>query len=110
MIGRSNPQSQLFGTRPLSDSVPEGHVLRKIRDVVDEALAPLLRAYESSYSSGGVYGVPPEVLIRAKLLQALYSIKSERSLCEHIEWNLAFRCDRSPFLDPLRVLAFLPPF
>lgn len=92
MIGRSNPQSQLFGTRPLSDSVPETHVLRKIRQAVDEVLPPLLRAYESSYCSrGGVYGVPPEVLVRAKLLQALYSIKSERALCEQIEWNVAFR-------------------
>jgi transposase len=91
VIGRLNPQTQLFGTRPLSDSVPDGHVLRKIREVADEALAPLLRSYESSYSAGGIYGVPPEVLVRAKLLQALYSIKSERALCEQIEWNLAFR-------------------
>jgi transposase len=66
-------------------------VLRKIRAVVDEALAPMLRAYESSYSPGGDYGVPPEVLIRAKLLQALFSIRSERALCEQIEWNAAYR-------------------
>jgi transposase len=92
VIGRSNPQSQLFGTRPLSDSVPEDHVLRKIRQAVDEILPPLLRALESSYcTTGGVHGVPPEILIRAKLLQALYSIKSERALCEQIEWNVAFR-------------------
>ena len=91
MIGRTNPQTQLFASRPLSDSVPEGHVLRKIRTVVDEVLSPMLSAYESSYAPGGVYGVPPEVIIRAKLLQALYSIKSERALCEQIEWNVAFR-------------------
>ena len=91
MIGRTNPQTQLFGTRPLSDSVPENHVLRKIRAVCDEALAPMLDAYESSYAERGDYGIPPEVLIRAKLLQALYSIKSERALCEQIEWNVAFR-------------------
>lgn len=92
MIGRSNPQSQLFGTRPLSDSVPENHVLRKIRELVDEVLPPLLRAYESCYcTTGGVYGTPPEILIRSKLLQSLYSIKSERALCEQIEWNVAFR-------------------
>ncbi len=78
MIGRVNPQTQLFGTRPLSDSVPENHVLRKIRAVADEALAPMVRAYESSYAQRGDYGIPPEVLIRAKLLQALYSIKSEQ--------------------------------
>lgn len=91
MIGRSTPQTQLFGTRPLSDLVPEDHVLRKIRALADEVLVPMIRAYESSYAVGGDYGVPPEVLIRAKLLQALYSIKSERALCEQIEWNVAFR-------------------
>ena len=91
MIGRVNPQSQLFGTRPLSDSIPDEHVLRKIRAVADEAMASMSRAYESSYAPGGDYGTPPEVLIRAKLLQALFSIKSERALCEQIEWNVAFR-------------------
>ena len=66
-------------------------MLRKIRAVADEALAPLMRAYESSYAAGGDYGIPPDMIVRAKLLQALYSIKSERALCEQIEWNVAFR-------------------
>jgi transposase len=91
VIGRVDPQTQLFGTRPLSESIPENHVLRKIRAVVDETLAPMIRAYESSYAPGGDYGIPPEVLIRAKLLQALFSIRSERALCEQIEWNAAYR-------------------
>ena len=91
MIGRVNPQTQLFGTLPLADSVPQDHVLRKIRAVADEALAPMIRAYESSYAPDGDYGIPPEVLIRAKLLQALFSIRSERALCEQIGWNSAFR-------------------
>ncbi len=91
MIGRVKPQTQLFGTRPLADSIPENHVLRKIRAVVDDVVAPMIRAYESSYAPDGDYGIPPEVLIRAKLLQALYSIKSERALCEQIEWNAAYR-------------------
>jgi len=91
MFGRVNPQTQLFGTRPLTDIVPECHVLRKIRLVVDEVLEPMERAYESSYSSIGRDGIPPAVIIRAKLLQALFSIKSERALCEQIEWNAGFR-------------------
>ncbi len=91
MIGRCNPQTQLFGSRPLEDSIPENHVLRKIRAVADEALAPMMRAYESSYAVGGDYGIPPDIIVRAKLLQALFSIKSERALCEQIEWNVAFR-------------------
>jgi transposase len=71
--------------------VPNDHVLRKIRSVADEALAPMLRAYESSYASGGRVGVPPKVIILAKLLQALFSIRSERALCEQIKWNAAYR-------------------
>lgn len=91
VIGRTNPQAKLFGTMPLSSCIPDDHVLRKIRAVADEAIAPMLRSYESSYSSRGDYGTPPEVLLRAKLLQALFSIRSERALCEQIQWNLAFR-------------------
>jgi transposase len=71
--------------------VPDDHILRKLRKVADEALAPMERAYESSYAAGGRKGIPPAVLIRAKLLQALFSIKSERALCEQIAWNVAFR-------------------
>jgi transposase len=91
VIGRTNPQTQLFGSGPLADVVPEGHILRKIRSVVDDALAPVVRVYESSYAVGGRDSVPPEVIVRAKLLQALYSIRSERALCEQIEWNAGFR-------------------
>ena len=81
----------MFCTRPLTEVVPEGHILRKIRVIVDDALAPMVRAWESSYARDGRDGVPPEVIVRAKLLQALFSIKSERALCEQIEWNAAFR-------------------
>ncbi len=91
MIGRTNPQTQLFGSCPITEMVPKDHVLRKIREVADEVLAPMLRAYESSYAAGGRAGVPPKVIILAKLLQALFSIRSERALCEQISWNAGFR-------------------
>ncbi len=50
-----------------------------------------MSAWESRYSDVGQPGVPPAQLIRAQLLMAFYSIKSERSLCEHIEFNYLFR-------------------
>gem|GEM_PF-5292955 len=50
VIGGPSPQTQLSGSCPLSDLVPENQVLRKIRSVLDEVLAPMLRAYESSYA------------------------------------------------------------
>jgi len=57
----------------------------------DECMAPLMSAWESQYSSVGQPGIPPAILLRAVLLQALYSIKSHRALCEQIEMNLLFR-------------------
>lgn len=91
MQGRESVQSQLFGTTPLETLIPEDHPLRKIRAICDEAMRPLNSAWESQYSSVGQPGVAPQILLRALLLQALYSIKSERALCEQIAMNVGFR-------------------
>jgi transposase len=91
MYGRVSPQRQLFSSQPLDALIPEDHVLRKIRVLTDEALAPVMRALESSYSTLGRPSVPPEVLLRSLLLQALFSIRSEVALCEQIRWNPAYR-------------------
>lgn len=91
MLGREKDQKALFGTAPLESLIPEDHPLRKIRALCDEAMLPLNSAWESQYSSVGQPGVPPQVLLRALLLQALYSIKSERALCEQIGFNVLFR-------------------
>jgi len=71
--------------------IPEDHPLRKIRTLCDECMAPLMSAWESQYSSVGQPGIPPAILLRSVLLQALYSIKSHRALCEQIQMNLLFR-------------------
>ena len=76
---------------PLEASIPEDHPLRKIRADFDAAFAQLATAFESSYGSTGNVSFPPAVLLRAFLLKALYSIKSERALCEQVEFNLMFR-------------------
>jgi transposase len=91
MLGRESTQGQLFGTAPLESLIPEDHPLRKIRVICDEAMKPLNSAWETQYSDVGQPGVPPQRLLRALLLQALYSIRSERALCEQIGFNVLFR-------------------
>ena len=81
----------LFGTTPLDEVLPADHPLRKIRADFDLAFARMASAFESSYGTSGNVSVPTIVLLRAWLLKALYSIKSERALCEQIEMNAGFR-------------------
>jgi len=91
MVGRGSLQTQLFASVPLEYKIPQDHPLRKLRLLCDECLKPWMSAWESRYSDVGQPGIPPAQLIRALLLMAFYSIKSERSLCEHIEFNYLFR-------------------
>jgi transposase len=67
------------------------HPLRAIRTIVNGALSALERAFAGLYPSIGRPSIPPEKLLRAMLLQALYSIRSERLLMERLEYDLLFR-------------------
>jgi len=91
MQGREKEQMQLFGTQPLGNLLAGDHPLRKIRADFDEAYSRLAHLFETSYGTTGNPSVPAPVLLRAFLLKALYSIKSERALCEQIELNAGFR-------------------
>jgi transposase len=91
VIGREKSQPQLFSMTSLESKIPKDHPLRKIRALCDECMAPLMSAWESLYSPVGQPGIPPQILLRAILLEPLYSIKSQRALCEQIEMNLLFR-------------------
>lgn len=91
MQGKEKEQFGLFGTTPLEELLPEDHPLRKTRAMFDEAWEGLAPSIASRYSSVGVTSVPPSLLFRAVLLKALYSIKSERALCEQIAMNAGFR-------------------
>lgn len=75
--------------------VPTDHPIRKIRTIVDKALAEMEPVFASIYSSTGRPSIPPERLIKAMLLIALYSIRSERQLCERLRHDLLFKwfCD-----------------
>lgn len=91
MQGREKAQKALFGTTPLDELLPWDHPLRKIRADFDRVYERLASAFESSYGASGNVSVPTAILLRALLLKALYSIKSERALCEQIAMNAGFR-------------------
>src|SRR5260370_21601507 len=71
--------------------VPADHPLRPIREMVDRALKGLSRKFNEIYSATGRPSIPPEKLLRALLLQVLYTVRSERLLMEQLEYNLLFR-------------------
>lgn len=91
MRGADVMQESMFTTVILDKYVPAQHPLRPIRDLFNEALKKLNGLFESIYADGGRDSIAPEKLLRAQLLQVLYSIRSERLLVEQISYNLLFR-------------------
>jgi transposase len=91
MRGNDAVAGSLFSYVDLEKRVRADHPLRVIRGLVNSALADLSTAFDALYSPFGRESIPPERLIRALLLQAFYSIRSERQLVERIEFDLLFR-------------------
>lgn len=91
MRGEVSPQDTLFSYRTLESRIPASHPIRKVRDVVDVALKNMEHAFAQMYASAGRPSIPPEQLIRAMLLQILFTIRSERQLVERIDYDLMFR-------------------
>jgi transposase len=91
MRGDDRLQGAMFSYVSLEQRVPDDHPLRRIRAMVDEALSELSSAFEGLYSRVGRPSIPPEKLLRALLLQVLYTIRSERMLIEQLDYNLLFR-------------------
>ena len=91
MRGEDIQQSQLFSYGSLEERVPADHPLRPIRAMVDEALKSLSERFDEIYGEEGRKSIPPERLLRALLLQMLYSVRSERMLMEQMQYNLLFR-------------------
>src|SRR5712672_2183225 len=91
MRGEDIQQHDLFSYGSLEQRVPADHPLRPIRTMVDEALQSLDGRFEEIYDEDGRKSIPPERLLRALLLQMLYTVRSERMLMEQLEYNLLFR-------------------
>jgi len=97
---RGNPklQNPMFFVANTEERLAKDHPLRAIKRRADEVLKQMARAFDAAYSETGRPGIPPEALLKALLLQALYSIPSERRLVDAINWNLLYRwfCDLDP--------------
>jgi transposase len=91
MRGYVERQQSIFVVFDLEQKVPTDHPLRKIKKWADGALAEMSRDFNRAYGTTGKPGIPPEQLIKALLLQALYSIPSETKLVEAIQWNILYR-------------------
>ena len=91
MRGTDKRSGELFSYVDLEQRVRADHPLRAIREVVSTALAALSGDFAGLYSGMGRPSIPPEMLLRAMLLQAFYSIRSERQLMERLEFDLLFR-------------------
>jgi len=91
MRGDDRRQSEMFSYMSLEQRVPQEHPLRAIRKMVDELLRAMSKEFEALYASSGRPSVPPERLMRAVLLQVIYSVRSERLLMEQLDYNLLFR-------------------
>src|ERR1700757_3071952 len=91
MRGGDERSGTLFSYVDLEARVRQNHPLRAIRVIVNEALSALEDEFSALYSPIGRPSIPPEKLLRAMLLQAFYSVRSERQLMERIEFDLLFR-------------------
>src|SRR5579871_3981142 len=98
MRGKADRQLPLFHTFEVEDRIRPDHPLRDIKRRADRILDGLHARFEAAYSATGRPRVPPERLLKALLLMALYSVRSERQLCERIDTDGLFRwfLDRQP--------------
>ena len=91
MRGADEQPGSMFSYVSLEERVPPDHPLRAIRRITDRALERLSSRFGTLYVQFGRPSIPPEQLLRALLLQALYTIRSERQLMEQLDYNLLFR-------------------
>ena len=91
MRGSDKTSGSLFSYVDLEDRIPARHPLRKIGQIVNDALASLDGDFDVLYSTEGRPSIAPERLLRASLIQILFSVRSERQLMEQMQYNLMFR-------------------
>lgn len=97
MRGQIDPQSALFSYVSVEERIPKDHPLRSIKAHADAILRSMNARFESMYEDGSRPSIPPERLLKATLLIALHSIRSDRLFCEVLGYNILYRW----FLDML---------
>src|ERR1700758_438651 len=101
MRGEERRQRSMLVVVNLEERIPKEHPLRRIKQIADAALKELSPIFEQMYSPLGRPSIPPERLLKASLLMALYTIRSERMFCEQLDYNLLFRWFLNLELDEL---------
>src|SRR5215813_1631368 len=91
MRGEERRQRSMLMVVDVEQRIPQDHPLRRIKQVTERVLKNLSPIFDQMYSSVGRPSIPPERLLKASLLMALYTIRSERLLCEQLEYNLLWR-------------------
>ena len=91
MRGNQTTQQQLFSYVAIDDRIPVNHPLRALRSMVDAVLQSMTKQFDRLYSDTGRPSIAPEYLLRATVVQILYSIRSERLLMEQLNYNMLFR-------------------
>src|ERR1700731_808065 len=91
MRGEERQQRSMLMVLNLEQRVPQEHPLRRIKQLAEMVLQRLSASFDRMYSATGRPSIPPERLLKASLLMALYTVRSERLLCEQLDYNLLFR-------------------
>src|ERR1700682_1688485 len=91
MRGTETKQAHMLSLLSPEQRVPSDHPLRRIKQLADAALQELSPTFDAMYAEGGRRSIPPEQLLKASLLMALYSVRSERAFCEQLDYNLLWR-------------------
>ena len=91
MRGHDEQQESMFSYISLEKRIPADHPLRRVREMTDRGLGEMSAKFDEMYSRQGRPSIAPERLLRSLLLQALYSVRSERMLIESLEYNLLYR-------------------
>jgi len=91
MRGKAGTQVTMLSLITADHLVPEGHPIREIKPIVDRALRELSPVFTRMYAETGRPSIPPEHLLKACLLIALYSVRSERQFCERLQYDLLFK-------------------
>lgn len=91
MRGRSEQQATMLTLVGPEQRVPKDHPIRRIKELADAELRRLSPIFDEMYGTTGRPSIPPEVLLKAQLLIALFSVRSERQFCERLDYDLMFR-------------------
>lgn len=91
MRGADTKQSSMLCLMSPEARVPRSHPLRALKKLADEALAELSPLFDKMYAETGRPSVPPERMLKAMVLMALYTVRSERRFCEQLDYDMLFR-------------------